>query len=638
MFLKATRLTALDRFGHHEEAQALIDKVVEDYAEFGYSREIQGHRQLVLGDVQSALVSFADALKHYPAEANEHRSRTLLRIGDCHNLSGRPLAAWAAWKGAMRINPNLAVAGEEIEEYVARNNLLPRGAREGLTLRSPDELALFNEERRERWNAAIADQKNWDLDDLARVFGLLAEDDRNDAAAWYNLAVARAWRGDNAAALAALDHYVAIETDFELAADAWELGEILRLGVGMDQHGDIRNYVAVYEIPDPNQFLERLRPSRHVLVMKSSDGARSLHWMDREIAPNPGAVPLLGGPPRQIAQLNLALDGLEIVATTPEQLRAAQAGFDRAVGETARFVETYDRPGEISAIDAEPFLIAPEPGTPSERQAEMILESVQRYFETEWIRRPLKSLSGLAPIDAAQSPKFKAKLEGVIRFRERNFDRFNTGYRFDRLRNKLGLETHAPPEERAATDLTAYSGQQLAALEPASLSDEELMLAYHSALGSDVEETAARLGEEILRRETLLAQAEAASVFRRLIQQRLDNRELEGTLELIERAAQHARRHADAEGAGDWTFFKGRYHLAAGDKAGALAAYAELAEREPQRVDLLARAIEGLLSAGEYGAARQFAELGLERAQGSKHRDAREQMREYLAAARARAK
>ena len=44
-------------------------------------------------DFADALDGYRDALAHYPPEANHHLARSLAKIGNCHNLQGRPLAA-----------------------------------------------------------------------------------------------------------------------------------------------------------------------------------------------------------------------------------------------------------------------------------------------------------------------------------------------------------------------------------------------------------------------------------------------------------------------------------------------------------------------------------------------------------------
>ena len=54
--------------------------------------------------------------------------------------------------------------------------------------------------------------------------GTLTKGDENDPPAWFNLGLTRAWLGDNKAALAALDRYLALENDEGRADVLWQPG------------------------------------------------------------------------------------------------------------------------------------------------------------------------------------------------------------------------------------------------------------------------------------------------------------------------------------------------------------------------------------------------------------------------------
>src|SRR5207248_10597141 len=75
--------------------------------------------------------------------------------------------------------------------------------------------------RRAAWEQALAGAATGRLTDAVRAFEQLTQSGAEDGPAWYNLGLARAWLGDNRAALEALDRYVALEPDEARAADAW---------------------------------------------------------------------------------------------------------------------------------------------------------------------------------------------------------------------------------------------------------------------------------------------------------------------------------------------------------------------------------------------------------------------------------
>lgn len=638
MYLKTVRAHAMLNFDQGEEAVALLDQTAQDFPEYGYPKEAAGDFLMMTYNYPEALQSLRDALACYPPEAVDHQARTLFKIGSCENFQGRPLAAWSAWQRALKLQPALLPAKEAIDRFITQNQLLPNKARHGLALRSPDELAVFNEERRRKWDEALAKMGSFDVDDLVMVFEFLTSDDQYDVAAWYNLGVAYAWAGQSVKAIEAFDHYLKIETDFEAAADAWDLCEILRLGADAEEYSDNILHIASYSVSDPHAFLERLKPCRQVLVNSSPDGQHSLHWMDKDVEQTPGNTFLVGGPPRQLAQIMLTGEGVQLVASSSRNLAETRAKFDLVAGDTVTWRETSEAPGSIQGIDVEPLLIPSVPGQTPEAREAVVLDAVQRYFETDWIRRPMRSLSGLSPIDASQSEKFKPKVEGLVRFRERNFARYGVPYKFDRLRNKLGLETHTPPDEREASDFSAYSAAQLSALVPRDLADEELLAAYRGANAVDATTTAMGFAREMTTRDSLADKIDMAAVFRRLANERIEEGETAGLEELIAAADAYDQKHYGGKNAADFRSLRAKSALAGGDVEGALSSYRQIIDEQPDRVDLLAGVVEKLLSSGKYSQAKELAELGIERAQGSKFRDLREQLQEYLHAAKARSK
>ena len=78
-----------------------------------------------------------------------------------------------------------------------------------------------------------------------------------------------------------------------------------------------------------------------------------------------------------------------------------------------------------------------------------VREHAEKYFEETWIHKPLRSLSGVPPIDAAGHTVLRKKLRGVIQFLE---DCASGGilanYDFNRLRRKLGLLGAVAPAEK----------------------------------------------------------------------------------------------------------------------------------------------------------------------------------------------
>src|SRR5262249_5801206 len=112
--------------------------------------------------------------------------------------------------------------------------------------------------------------------DAARAFEQLAAADPRDAAAQYNLGLARAWLGNNRGAVEALDPYVALEAEESKAGAAWALAEVLRCGHGLEDDADYVEHSAIYQVMDPrplNNFLQELSQERRLVGVQSQEQA-----------------------------------------------------------------------------------------------------------------------------------------------------------------------------------------------------------------------------------------------------------------------------------------------------------------------------------------------------------------------------
>lgn len=632
---------ALSSFERKDEAYDLLEEAVAKFPESAVLYECRGDVDSSIFAVVDALDSYLEALAHYPVAAEDQICRTLWKIGSCHHYLGRPLAAWAAYCKALKINPQFENAKKALEESIRANVILPNQARHGLQLKSADEFTLFDEEMGEKWERAASDGQQMHIDDLVMDFEALTARNPGDASAWYNLGVSLAWAGENLRAIDALRRYVELENDSSAAADAWDLAEVLRLGAGAEDASDCLFYIARYEMHQPEALFEQLRTSRHVIVAARKDDEPTLHWLDKEREAADSSVPILGGPPRIIAQFVLTNQLLEVVAHSQVDLDTVLPRFESVAGNTVKRLDVLIRRCDPFDIDPEPFqyLSNPRQGeAPIDRLAE-----TRKYYEEKWIHRPLKALGGLAPVDAAQGASTRNMLEGVIRFRERIVKLRGVEYNFDRLRNKLGLSISGAGlegEDRgrpsSVVDLSAYSAAQLAALDPEKLSDDELVAAYQSALHLDATHTARNFAAALARRDSAANKIDMVGVFRRWIQSRLDDRNSQGLRELIHQARGYSERHYQGRDAAVFDLLEARAELLDGSRDEAVSRIRTLIERYPDRLDVAASAVESLLTIGDYRAAKEVAEQGLSVAEEHRSSDFQGQFREYARAAAAR--
>ncbi len=158
----------------------------------------------------------------------------LVHQGWEHLKLQRPLAAWACWQRALRIEPEHPAAQQALD-VLASAAELPLAARQPYRFRTPK-----GDASRNAWDAAFRNRDLQDLAVAAGVFARLSEADPEDADASYNHALCLAWQGHNAEAIAALDRFVRLSaaSDPDAAIGAWTLAEILRQGAGAEELAD----------------------------------------------------------------------------------------------------------------------------------------------------------------------------------------------------------------------------------------------------------------------------------------------------------------------------------------------------------------------------------------------------------------
>ena len=410
----------------------------------------------------------------------------------------RPLAAWASWQRALRIDPDNAAALKALAtfEEVAE---LPAAARAVYRFQTPADQA-----RRDRWNARLQGEGLDDLETAASAFAALAADDPSDADAWLNRALCLAWLGRNTEAIACLDLVVRVlaGTDPAKAADAWTVAEVLRLGAGAETLADDLRYVWAVDWPPGDEPPETLfaewpglRPVQMPIDPLSggqvlADGG-VYEWLDR-LPPVTTTPTRPDEVPRVIAS----------VIRTPKTLRLSTpdpTGFNRLEGPAFEDVSLLlgsarreAAPLPLAWADAALGTFRFPANLPVEERLELARAVVEHYFEGRWVHLPRKALEDRTPLDASRAAArgdavARARLTGVVRFREQLGVRpthvaLYQGYPFDRLRRRLGLIGRDDSSSFEPDDPSCMSEIELDALDPTTLSDERSADALLAAL------------------------------------------------------------------------------------------------------------------------------------------------------------
>ena len=365
----------------------------------------------------------------------------------------RPVAARAALKIVLHLQPAAEEIREAFDQTFGEKSRLPAAARHEYTLMKPaatsagmNPAGINPAARRAAWDRALAAGQSPRLTELARAFDELTKEDAADAAAWFNLGVSRAWLGDNAAALDALNQYVEREPDETKAATAATLTEVLRCGQGMEESCDYHEFAFAFQFRDPQAVVGLVQEWQRAgrLLMPQSQQEGVLFAMLLEVS-SVGVI-TVGRPAADVGRLAAYLliagslfrmwgPNKEAVGRAREEVRTR---LGLAIGEAPEV------PGPIQFHDVVTEALVFPTSLRDANAPAKVAEHAARYYEETWIHQPRRSLAGTPPIDAAGHTNLRKKLRGVIRFiQDCAAGSLMAGYDFDRLRRKVGLARRA---------------------------------------------------------------------------------------------------------------------------------------------------------------------------------------------------
>lgn len=622
-----------------EEAEAALQKAYAIHPGYAFGHLLQGMFRQSEGELVGALLLFRKAVELYHQDSHDNLAQLHVMIFECEMKMEKPVAARAALEQALRLAPAEEQLQKGMEEIFGAGSRLPEAARRAYSFKSP--AASLSANQRGRWDQALASARPGKLGDVERIFAQLSEDAPDNAAAWYNLGLARAWQGNNAGALEALDRYVTLESDEEQAGAAWTLAEVLRFAVDMASQASLHTYSVIYRIQDPepiNQCLQFWGGQRRLLVLqqpKEDEPIFSALVLEQttSLTANPADAPL----PRLGAYLVIVSDRIRLWHTSKERLERTRTELEEKAGNAVVRENMGQGSAGFGDVLAE-ALVFPV-GIADQATAEKrVREQMQQYFEDKWIHVPQPALAGVPAVDAAGSPVLRKKLRGLIQFVEECAAMNTTPYDFNRLRRKLGLlaadGSAAAPVAAAGPDIGALSSAELAGLAPESLSDDQAELAFQSALKLDAQELAGRFAENLLARPTNPERPDRFTPGMHLVQLALKEGKTDRALECVDAGEKADCEHNQGRRRNDWELKRAQIHARRGEADRAQELFASLIERAPGELRYRGSAAEAMLSARKGPQALQFAEAGLAKAREQNNRDSEQYFLELAAAAR----
>lgn len=624
--------------GRKEEAEKVLEEAFQINPQYAFGYLVQGLMRLEEQEEQGAIMLFRKAAELYAFDASDQLGFLFEQIGQYEMARNHPVAARYAFSQCVRHQPDNQELRQAFDEAFGESSRTPVAARREYKL-------LGSEPRRPSvWHDALAKGNSGKLNDAAKAFETFGKESKTEALAWYNAAILRAWLGDNAKALANLDRYVEREADESRAAEAWALGEVLRLGDGMEEQSDYQQHRRMVRYGNPQAVIGllqewetagRLIGARQV----AEEGLLTALVLEETSGLIGAAAPTSAG---LGAYLMLLGDVLQVWSPNP-------AGVDKILLEVKTKLGTTILEEKSALGDAQfgdvtiEAMAFPTYGKATPEFIDKAKERAQHYFEEIWAHRSLKSLAGNTPIDAAGHPILRRKLLGDILFLEQNF----TGnapkpakgsaaetpefYDFDRLRHKLGVDTAPPP---MPIDFTAMSAADLAGLDVGALSIEQLEKAHKAALSLDAGELASRFIRTIIERPVDPNRPDLFPFFKYLIDQSQTRADWESALRLVEEGIKADAERNGGKRQGDYEIRRAQLLAKKGDAQKSAEAFEALIARVPGELKYRGTAAEAMLTLRQGSRALKFAEAGLAEARKQGNRDVEAYLQELVAAAK----
>jgi tetratricopeptide (TPR) repeat protein len=628
---KAQLLFSNDRV---DEAEQALDKAMELNPSFPLGHYLRGRFRHFEGELAGALLLFRKAAQLYDPATHNMLAEVHEAIAECELRLNRPVAARAALAISMKHQPAELGIREEFDRLFGSASRLPATARREFRLQELP--AQTSAEQRAAWQKALEGAATGRLSDAAAAFEQLAQANDALAPAWYNLGLVQAWLGENARAVEALDRYVALEPDETKAAEAWALAEVLRCGRGVEEHSDYVEHSATFPMHQPQvamQFVGRLNEEQRIIGLRVNEEQGILSGIIIEKPTAFTAEHAAGQLPRLASYLMVTGAMIRI-------WNVSKPAFDRVLDEFRERGQGLGEPylqtgpahfGDVLS-EALTFLVG---AGPEEEVRQRIQENIERHYEETWIHRPLKSLSGVPPIDAVGHGVLRKKVRGILQFIEECAQLFAPGVGLQRVRRKLGLLAEEPAAASAAPrDLSALNTAELAGLNPDELSDVEQEQAVTAALKLDARELAGRFARSMAARPPRTDRPDRYPLFAQLIQACQSAQDYDAALEYVGVGEKDDSEHNEGRRRNDYELRRAQLHARRGEYDLAQDVFDRLIQREPSELRFRGSAAEAMLSARQSPRALRYAEEGLARARQQNDGNSEGHFLELIAAAK----
>lgn len=442
--LRLHKAKLLDALKRRPEAEKALDDAIAIDANFAPAHFQRALWRRQEGEIPGAAILARKAVDMYSLDAKEQIAQVYAFLSQVESQLGRPIAARNALRMATRMDPNNSRYQDGFEALYGEKSGSPSFIRREYSLLSPPP----GSKRRAAWDKLAKEHRSGRLSDLAKMFNTLADQDPQDPAAAFNAALTSAWLGDNTKALQHLNRYSTLEPDSGRKETALILAEALRAGHGSEP-GDHALHEFYFVARNPallDKLFAKLNSEKRLLVHQADESEQGQTMVEAYLLGKTGSQILVPGEENKtprfapvVAHMTLNMPLGRLTGPDREVMEGIRAEFAEALG-WADKENSVRATGSLGEAAHEPLVVPLEQDVTEEEMKSRQLEEVVRHFEETWLNKPLKSLEGKTPAEAAQTEEGKARVAALIRFHEEvSFIPKRVGYQFENLRKRLGL-------------------------------------------------------------------------------------------------------------------------------------------------------------------------------------------------------
>jgi tetratricopeptide (TPR) repeat protein len=616
-----------------DAAETAIKKALELDPNFSMAHWFKGVIRENEGEYVGALILYRKAAENLHPEAKPRIGLIQSRIAELELGQNHPLAGYFALDLAIKALPQSAELRESQNRIFGDESHLPEIVCQPHALRTAPSTAQT------AWQSAAEATEQGKLSQAASAYEKIATE-TPAAAAWFNLGLVRAWQGENRKAIDALNRSIDLD-DGATATEAAVLVEVLRCGRGLENEADFVTHRAVIEIRDPDavgSYLNQLGEQQRLVGLNADRESGIFNCLILEQTSKFGVS--VGVPVARVAsQLLIHQNQMLLWHSKREMLDQTIAEMREALNLAISQPEYELSAAEIANPMTDMLAFPTGAGVTPEMWESTRGDHLQKYFEDEWLFKPLKALAGISPHEAAAHPTYRKRLPGIILFLEQAVSHFGTPqedgsrkpfYNFDRVRRKLGLISGAPVEA-GKIDFDLLSVEVLGTLELNTLDEAQIANAFRAALRLDAPELASKFAKNATLRITI---PDRYPFYNHLVKQAKEAGQMDDVLQLLKEGEAADEATNEGNRRGDYAISLGRILAQSGDLAKSAETFRLAISASPNNLNIYGPAAETMLGKKAGKDALTFAEQGLAKAREQNNRDAEQQFLELQAAAK----